>query len=269
MNRPLLLLCTTALLAGNSARAQTDPMADLPVATELPTPVRSGDIRALQQQLQGAILAGVISEELDPRMRPSTVEAPVSILVVDTGPTHGTQFVLPATVAARASSIRVYVDGQWLPATVAASSPLYDLATLTIDGVRVTNTLQIAPANVFPTILLVGAATPVSGVDPEQDGRVVLAPASFGPRVRGDLAQYRRSEGNTSLGGAIVDEDGRLIAIQSVAVPDRRGGMLALPAMWLIEWLEAGVADNPLGWSPQTDQQQIEPSVGIPALQPR
>jgi hypothetical protein len=257
------------MLVGASATAQTSPLNELPVASELPTPLRAGDIELLQEQLQGAILLGVITEQLDPRMRPSSVEAPVSILVVDLGQPHGTVLVLPNSIAARASDIRVLVNGEWLPATVRASTPLYDLALLDVPGAVFSNALTIAPANVFPSILLVGAATPVVESAPERTGQVVLAPAGFGDRIRGDLGQYRRSIGNAALGGAIIDEDGRLIAIQSLPVPDRHGGMLSLPAMWLTEWLDAGVANNPLGWSPQTTVEEVEPQVGTPALRPR
>ncbi|MFT6628835.1 MAG: hypothetical protein ACJA1R_002109, partial [Flavobacteriales bacterium] len=57
----------------------------------------------------------------------------------------------------------------------------------------------------------------------------------------------------------------------SIAAPDRRGGVLAIPFTmfntWVNEWPQLN--DSPIGWEPRVIHESVQPSTGRDALRGR
>jgi len=255
----LLGFVSAIILNGSNAFGQSPPQFGR--SSELPGILSADDSDAVAQLVRGAVLPAIGVEQLDPRMRPSSLEYPFNVIAVQVGSPPTIMLIAPWSVVARASSIRAQIRNQWCDLTVVVSSPLFDLAVLEAP-LFPDAALRIADSATQPIYLFAAAAVPDST-------DVVVAQASTGPPVRGDLSAYQRSMTSAVPGAAIVDPDGALIAIQGLPLLDRRGGSLMLPAAWILEWQAAGMADNPLGWSPEVREEIVEPTTGIPQLRPR
>jgi hypothetical protein len=250
---------------GADGRPQITTSEDLPrisrPTSELPGPFDGAAMDRLLALVAGRSIPLRVTQQLDPRMRPSELQWPAVASVVYLSPEAPSVMVTAYSATVGASRIEALFAGEWIDVSVGRTSGFYDLTELLIPFDALVEGLMPATDGDISGALFHAWTEPEggSGVTP-----VALESAPGLPR---DM----RAAISTSalLGTPIVDSEGRLIGICSVATTNRPGGTQVIPSPQIALWWQQPNPDSgPLGWQPNVVEESLTPRVGDEVFAP-
>jgi hypothetical protein len=259
-NRFLHAVMTLSLgltIAAPPAQAQPDPRTDAVPQTlgaaSLPRPITDTDISDMSARVDSRVIMIRVTEQLDPRMHPPFVQwSGVAVWVQPTSDS-GTHLVTTHSAVARATSVDVFLNNEWVPARIESLSPWYDLALVVpdgldaaVDGLPVTDPADarvdawLAVVNEQSDVTLLSTA--IRGHEPGDEGLMLRTPSTALP------------------GSPMLNRDGELLGLVSVRETGRRAQTLVVGATMIAEWWQArGEGGTEVMWRPNVEVEQIDP----------
>lgn len=256
--RPIFALSlAAALLCAASAQAQQRGRT---LRThEGPQSVDEADLVTARERLAASTLRGRVEIPLSGTADRQVIEGEGAVVLVqiDGQPV----LITPFAWVAGASLLQIEIDGAWVDARVIHGSNWYDLAAVEIDATLPDTLVALELATEFPLDPLLFVATPAGSADAE------IAVTGFGITPGGSESWYVRALTPLRNGFAIIDRNGRLIAITSIAARDRHDGTYALSferiRLWLAAW---DSIDRGEPWDYRVIEEATRPTTGIDAL---
>jgi hypothetical protein len=248
------------------ADAQQDPLLDTAPRTigadNLPRPVTEAFMAEISARVASRVVLLRITEQLDPRMRPNTVQWLGVAVWVQPTPDSGTHLVTTHTAVSRAIAVEVLIENDWIPARVESLSPWYDLGLVvpsgmdaTVDGLIVVDPEEaridawLAVVNEQSVVSLL--STSIRGHDPNAEGLMLQTPSTALP------------------GSPLLNGDGHLLGLVSARETGRRPQTLVVGASMITEWWQArDESGSEVIWRPNIELEQVDPGVGADVLGP-
>ena len=250
---PLAILLLALLALAPQVHAQQQ---------RLPSIVTGERLDTLQQRLVGLVVPLRSRIDLGEDYRPRYVDGDGAAAFVAL-PDGTAAWISAFAHLANAETVELYVNDQWVPATPAYGTILFDLVRLDVDPAHqppIERALPIAEA--WPSD---GSVYSLAGIlEGETPEPIVFG---LGARPEGEYAFYVRSLAILRNGYPVVALDGTLLAVSSFAAPDRAGGVFAIPfdnvRAWITEWPRLRGA---AGWEPRVIEQRFNLTTGPEVL---
>lgn len=248
-----------ALLTILPLRASAQDRGRIRRIDEGPRAVVEADFEVARDHLARATFPARVEIPLSEHFRDSVITGDGAVALVQLGgqPT----LVTPYSWIAGASSLQIEIDGVWLDARPQHASLWHDLAALVIDVPLPEDRVPLELSTEFPLDPLLFVATPAGTADAE------VAATAFGIPPGDTEAWYIRALTPLRNGFAIIDRDGRLVAITSIAARDRHDGTYALSFDRIGAWQEAWDSiDRGEEWDFRVIEETVNPTTGVDAL---
>lgn len=264
---PRLRLMLARTASATSALLALFVLSSSPVRAQeqrLPTIVTAERMQALGEALEGVIVPLRSFTDLGPGYRPRHVEGDGAATFVRF-PDGTTGWITSFSHCVRAQRIELFVDGEWVEASTSHGTVIFDLVRLDLPhGSSPPEDRALPIAMQWPSD---GNVYSASGIGEGE----TLQPLTFGLGAppAGDYGFYVRSLAILRNGYPIVSLDGELLAVTSMAAPDRHGGVFSIPlemiGAWIVEWPRL---DGTGGWRPEIIEETMELQTGREALEP-
>ncbi|MFT6629056.1 MAG: hypothetical protein ACJA1R_002330, partial [Flavobacteriales bacterium] len=218
------LLCTT-----QTAQAQAQAQIDL--ETDLPRMTTSQDVDEIDQRLRGTIVPLRSRTDLGRGFRPRFQDGDGAATLVRFDEER-TGWVSSHAHLAQADQVEILINGEWINCEMAHGAIMFDLVQLRPerDSTEHDRALPIARSWPLDGTLFTHVANP-----PESDPELFFLGLGEAPQEPWNY--YVRLLGSLRNGFPIVSRDGHVVAIASIAAPDRRGGVLAIPFTMFNTWV--------------------------------
>ncbi len=261
--RPVIGIFLGAIVLAGPGRAiaQSQEPTGLEVLTALPGTVDIEQIQALADRVRPAVFEVRSTTDLGPTWHPRYLHGDGAAVLLDLGDDAPVLVTAFAHVA-QCTSVEVRIDDLWVPAEVHRGTPMFDLAVLRVDSPPNPERALVL-ATTFP--LLGNVYAPNVG-----EAQPPMLVGALGSRPEEPFSYYVRSLFTLRNGFPVVDLEGNVVAIDSIAAIDG-GGVFAIPfehvRLWRQEWDQLDTS-SPIGWEPRVRVEPIELETGAGVLTP-